>query len=210
MTHDHDKQKLPQREVKRKAILSAAKELFLDVGFGAASMDAITQKAGVSKPTVYNHFGNKENLFGAIIKDRCHNLLSSLEESEVPSNDLELTLRKTAEHFLGLIMSEPVLALYRVVIAEASRFPELALVFYENGPGQTTENFARYLSEQSEQGKLDISNPTKAAEQFFSLLSGHVHMRALLGIASHGDAPDIENHITMAIETFLRANRPRS
>ncbi len=203
------KQKLPQREVKRKAILTAAKELFLHDGFGAASMDAITQKAGVSKPTVYNHFGNKESLFGAIIKDQCHDLLASLKESEAPSNDLELTLRKTAEHFQGLIMSEPILALYRVVMAEAPRFPELAHVFYENGPGQTTENFANYLSEQSKHGKLDIPDPTRAAEQFFSLLSGHVHMRALLGIKSPGDSSKLEDHIANTIETFLRAYRPR-
>ena len=194
--------------MKRSVILKAATEVFLDVGFGAASMDVITKKAGVSKPTVYNHFGNKEKLFGAIIREQCHDLLFSLEDSEVPSNELELTLRKTAEHFLGLVMSEPILALYRVVIAEASRFPELAHVFYENGPEQTTENFAHYLCEQSEEGKLDISDYMRAAEQFFSLLSGHVHIRALLGIEPHNEA-EMENHINDTVDIFLQIYKRR-
>jgi len=210
MTQAHEKQDLPQREVKRDAILTAAVEVFLSVGFGATSMDSITQKAGVSKATVYSHFGNKQKLFGAIIKARCHDLLIPLQTSEIQSSDLELTLRRVADHFMDMVINESILALYRVVIAEASRFPELARVFYENGPGQTTENFAHYLSEQTERGQLEIPDPTRAAEQFFGLLIGYVHVRALLGILSHRDASDMENHITSAIETFLRAYRPRS
>ncbi len=203
-----EKQQLPQREMKRNAILTAAIEVFLSVGFSAASMDTIAQRAGVSKPTVYSHFGNKQKLFGAIIETQCHDLLIPLQASKIGANDLELTLHRIADHFMGLIMNESILALYRVVIAEAFHFPELAHVFYENGPGQTTQNFAHYLSEQTECGQLDIPDPTSAAEQFFSLLSGHVHIRALLGVESQSKALDMASHITNAIETFLRAYRP--
>ncbi|MDO9461574.1 MAG: TetR/AcrR family transcriptional regulator [Alphaproteobacteria bacterium] len=210
MAQTHEKQELPQRELKRKAILEAAVEVFLGAGFGLASMDTIAQRAGVSKATVYSHFGNKQKLFGAIIKAQCHDLFTPLQTSEIGGNNLELTLRRIADHFIRLIMNEQILALYRVVIAESSRFPEFAHIFYENGPGQTADNFAPYLSEQTERGLLDIADPRRAAEQFFSLLSGHVHIRALLGVESQFGAVDMDKHITSAIATFLRAYRPRS
>lgn len=210
MAQTQEKPDLPQREVKRKAILTAAVEVFLGAGFGLASMDAIAQRAGVSKATVYSHFGNKQKLFGAIIKALCHDLFTPLQTSETGANNLELTLRRIAEHFLCLIMDAQILALYRVVIAESCRFPEFAHIFYENGPGQTAENFAPYLCKQTELGHLDIADPRRAAEQFFSLLSGHVHTRALLGVESHIEAEEMDKHITSAVATFLRAYRPHS
>ena len=208
MTQTHKKLKLPQSELKRDAILTAAVDVFLGCGFGAASMDSIAQRAGVSKATVYSHFGNKEKLFGAIIKAQCHELLIPLQTADIASTDLELTLRKIADHFMSLVINKAILALYRVVISEASRFPELARAFYKNGPEQTTRNFAHYLAEQAAHGDLEISDPMRAAEQFFSLLSGHVHIRALLGVESGNEVEEMSNHITAAIETFLHTYRP--
>ena len=59
---------------KKELIVAAARKLFASEGFGAISMDAIAAEAGVSKRTVYNHFDNKETLFGEIMIDICHEL----------------------------------------------------------------------------------------------------------------------------------------
>ena len=195
----------PRSEAKRQAILTAATEVFLDLGFGAASMDSVAQRAAVSKATVYKHFGSKEKLFGAIIESRCRALMSPLLTPEIRSNELEATLRAIADRFVDLIMDASALALYRVVIAEAPRFPELARVFYENGPEQAIGNLAGYLSEETERGHLVISDSVGAAEQFFSLLSGYVHVRALLGMGACRPTSDLTDHIAGVVRTFMRA-----
>ncbi|MFJ5138511.1 TetR/AcrR family transcriptional regulator [Streptomyces sp. NPDC088707] len=56
----------PRAARKRQAIVRAARDLFLREGFGVG-MDAIAAEAGVSKVTVYNHFGSKEALFTAVV-----------------------------------------------------------------------------------------------------------------------------------------------
>lgn len=205
MVGTHGKPGRPRSEAKRCAILTAATEVFLELGFGAASMDSVAQRAEVSKATVYKHFGSKEMLFGALIRARCRETLSPLQIPETDANDLEATLRATARRFVGLIMDERAVSLYRVVVAEASRFPELARAFYENGPKQAIGSLADYLCEEAARGHLDIRDPTMAAEHFFSLLSGYVHVRALLGIGRCRQAADLDDHIAGAVDTFMRA-----
>ncbi len=195
----------PRSEEKRSAVLDAATEIFLERGFGAASMDAVAQRAGVSKATVYKHFGSKEQLFGAIVEARCRELLAPLVIPEIRENDPQSTLRAIAERFMDLILDDRALAFYRVVIAQSVRFPELARAFYENGPGRAIKSLADYLAEENARGRLAVSDPIRAAEQFFSLLSGYVHVRALLGMEPYRQAPDLDGHIAGAVETFLRA-----
>jgi len=198
----------PRSAAKRRAILTAGTEIFLELGFGAASMDSVARRAAVSKATVYKHFGSKEKLFAAIIETRCRALISPLLTPEIRSNELEATLRAIADRFVELIMEESTLALYRVVIAEAPRFPELARVFYENGPERAIGSLADYLSEETARGHLEMSEATGAAEQFFSLLSGYVHVRALLGIGACRPSSDLNDHIAGVVGTFLRAFAP--
>ena len=68
---------------KRDAILEAAARVFFESGYAAASMDEIAREAGVSKQTVYSHFGAKEALFGAFIRDNCERLLEPILAPEI-------------------------------------------------------------------------------------------------------------------------------
>jgi len=84
---------------KRAVILEAAKKVFLEVGFGAASMDAIANEAKVSKQTVYNHFGSKEELFAAMVRDTCDSMTMAFAEAARDGNP-ENTLRAIAQRFM--------------------------------------------------------------------------------------------------------------
>ena len=194
-----------QTRLKHDAILDAATVVFLNGGYAQASMDAIALEAGVSKATVYSHFGGKEALFGAIIEAQCRELMSPLLITDLREGNPEDTLRAVADRFMELVMSETALALYRVVMAEAPRFPLLAQAFYENGPARAITSLAAYLSEQADLGRLGISDPATAAEQFFSLLTGYLHVRTVLGIAPSPGAPDLSQHIADTVDIFLRA-----
>jgi TetR/AcrR family transcriptional repressor of mexJK operon len=65
----------PKDQGKGTAILDAAKRLFTMHGFDGASMDQIAAEAGVSKLTVYSHYGDKETLFAAAVKSYCEQQL---------------------------------------------------------------------------------------------------------------------------------------
>ncbi|AIL08763.1 TetR/AcrR family transcriptional regulator [Stenotrophomonas maltophilia] len=65
---------------KRAAILEAAKVLFIEQGYTGVSMDAIAAQAGVSKLTVYSHFGDKETLFSEAVQSKCIAFRSCLPE----------------------------------------------------------------------------------------------------------------------------------
>lgn len=190
---------------KRHEILDAATKVFLRSGYAGASMDEITRTAGVSKATVYSHFAGKEALFGAIIEARCRDLISPLFSGETEREDPEQVLRSVAGRFMDLVLSETALALYRVVMAEAPRFPELARAFYDNGPARAIASLAGYLSGEAERGRLRISAPATAAEQFLGLLTGYLHVRTVLGIAPSPPAPQRAVHIDETVDMFLRA-----
>jgi len=190
---------------KREAIIEAATECFLEAGYGAVSMDAIAHRAGVSKQTIYNHFGSKEDLFGAIIRGWCDQLLTPLLTPEIKAAGIEAALTSVARQFVELLLSPRSLALYRVLIAEAPRFPELGRISYLSGAAPAVDTLAHYLDEQRRTGGLAVQDSRLAAEQFFGMLNGHMQIRALLGIEPSPPPDAVAASIRRAVQTFLCA-----
>lgn len=195
---------------KEQSIIEAATRLFLRHGYGGSSMDAIAQEAGVSKQTIYHHFGSKDALFGAIITQRCDGFIASLISGEAVAKGIEAVLTILARQFLELALSPSSLALHRVMVAEVSRFPELGRAAYQAGAARAVAQLAAYLEEETRRGHLMVEDPRLAAEQFFGTLMGHIHLRALLGIEENPPAEMIERHLHNAIRIFLAAYRPHS
>jgi AcrR family transcriptional regulator len=196
---------LPNR--KEQQILGAAGALFMAQGYGATSMDAIARKAGVSKATLYARFRDKEDLFAAIISAACRRHAESLSGPEIEQGDVGAALRRMARDFLMLLLSPQAGAIYRIVIAEGPRFPELGRVFYESGPRRTLDRLASYLRHADAQGLLRIAEPRSAAEQFAGMLKGDLHLRHLLGLAETPKAAELDRLVDGAVGAFLRAYR---
>lgn len=189
---------------KHDVICDAARRVFLRDGY-RASMDLVAAEAGVSKQTVYNHFGSKEGLFRAIIGACSEEFLTVLVEREPGRRDPGETLRQLGARFLGFVLDPASLALHRMLVAEAPRFPDLAAEVYGAGPGQAVRRLAAYLEQQHRRGTLVVPDPVLSAEQFLSSLMGHVHFRALLGVAEPS-AAEVERAVNHAVATFLRAH----
>ncbi len=171
------------KQAKTEKILDAALQTFLESGYGAASVDVITTRAGVSKATVYTRFPSKQDLFAAVIERECKDCAERMTLAEVsPAPDLALALHRIADTLLDIILLPQNLAIQRLVIAEWPRFPELGRVFYESGPLGTLDNLATFLQRESERGQLCIHDATAAAQHFISLLRGDIQIRALLGV----------------------------
>jgi len=192
---------------KQDAILEAAAEIFLEQGFGSASMDEIARRAGVSKATVYSHFESKPALFGAIVQHRCQQTLSDML-TELSDRPVEETLTSLGRQFLDVLLMPGSLPLYRVVLAEAPRFPELGRIFYEAGPDRCATALAAYLAALNERGLLTVADARCAAEQFLGAVLGQIHIRMLLGVAADPPSPaERERFVAAAVFTFLAGHR---
>ncbi|SFH85861.1 transcriptional regulator, TetR family [Pseudomonas guineae] len=197
----------PKDLAKRKAILEAAKALFLSNGYDGSSMDAIAAEAGVSKLTVYSHFTDKEKLFAEAIKSKCEEQLPQLLfelSDEVP---VEQALLSIGSGFSELINSRESLELHRVMVTLAAQGSQLSKVFYEAGPEAVLHGMAELLRQADLAGKLRVADPLSAADQFFCLIKGGVNFRLLIGCGEALQGTAAEAHVRDAVNVFLRAYR---
>jgi TetR/AcrR family transcriptional repressor of mexJK operon len=192
----------PRSSAKHEAILDAARSVFLEMGYAAASMDAVAARAGASKATIYAHFRGKDVLFAAVISRRCEEIfiLDAPEESE----DARATLTAIAQRLMGVLLSPDALGIFRVVVAESPRQPDLVRAFYEAGPAAGKAAIAAMLAELDRKGKLVIPDPIVAADLFVGMLRSDVFMRALLGLPPAPPRTP-EATIASAVETMMRA-----
>lgn len=189
---------------KRDAIIQAGARVFMEQGFESANMDEVARLANVSKATIYSHFDGKQDLFGAIITGRCQAMIPMIEAAALGDQPPAEALRTIGRQFLDLLLSKGPLSLYRVVLAEAARFPALGRAFYQSGPDKVAGALADYLARQHEAGVLDVPNPRVSAEQFFGMVLGQAHVRVLLGVTESVPAPDERGEIVeLAVRTFL-------
>lgn len=190
---------------KKQSVLKAALRLFLEQGYGPTSMDAIAREACVSKATLYAHVKNKEELFAAIVVSLIASHAANFPVFETGHDDVRAELLRFARDHVALLLSEEGAALYRVVIAEAPRFPELGRAFFQNGPAIRYAALVEYLTHASERGLLRIDDPRLAAGEFVSMVGGTLHLRAML--SQEILAAEQEAVVEHAVETFLRAYR---
>jgi AcrR family transcriptional regulator len=189
-------------------ILDAAGAVFCEQGYGAASVDAIAKRANVSKATLYAHFDSKDELFAAVVASACRQFSEGLEGVDLDRLPVKEALREMARSFMALILSARSLAIRRVVIAEAPRFPELGRIFYESGPKIVRRQLAGYLARAALRGQLDITDPEIAAQHFLEMSKGSLDMCRLLSVPE--EAPqDVDAVIDSAVEVFWRAYKPQ-
>jgi TetR/AcrR family transcriptional repressor of mexJK operon len=173
---------------KRRVVLEAATALFLRHGYLGTSMDQIAAYAGVSKPTVYKFFADKEHLFGEIVLgtlDRAAEPFQAELAGLAETADLDGELRRLARRYLATVMQPPVLQLRRLVIGASHQLPGLAEEYYERAPERTMRALAGTFARLADRGLLAITDPSAAAAQFAFLVLG----RALDKSLFCGDEP---------------------
>jgi AcrR family transcriptional regulator len=186
---------------KRASIMSAAGEIFLRDGFSAASMEAIAALAQVSKATLYSHFGSKGELFRSVVEARREMAIEAKLHPELLPEDPVSGLQRIAEVFCDLLYSPEILALYRLIMAEAYRQPELGKIFIEAGPAPTHRLVSAYLARLDRLGKLTVPDPEQTAELFLGMLRGKGHALAVLGLPEERPRAKL---ITAAVEGMVR------
>ncbi|KRE00681.1 TetR family transcriptional regulator [Bosea sp. Root670] len=192
-----------QSSMRREALLRAAAEEFFERGYVATSIDAIIQRAGGSKRNIYNEFGNKEGLFLALVEANADAALASLELDEVDSRDLRETLTKFGLHLLAVYMSPTLIGIYRTIVTEATRFPDLAKSFYERGPGRTTLRLAVVLETAKERGEIKSDDTLRLAGHFVGMIRDNLHLQVILGLRAPPSVAEAREAVVSAVEVFL-------
>jgi TetR/AcrR family transcriptional regulator, mexJK operon transcriptional repressor len=191
-------------DAKRRAILRGAKAVFLSAGFEGANMDAVATRAGVSKMTVYRHFGSKEDLFAGVITE-LGNMIVAEDLERIFAERPEEALRRFARKMIDIVFDPDTIELHRIVIAECRRFPKLGRFFYASGPQVCIDVLARYLKRNSANPRFRVVEPVRTAEEFLELLRGYGHLRVLLRLDKALTPLEIERRIEGAVRHVLQA-----
>lgn len=190
-------------------ILQGAREAFLELGYEGTSVDDIARRAGVSKPTLYVHFGDKRAVFTAVVKRECEAHAKQIFEIAPEPGHVGEALLSIATHYIAFLLTPSTQDIFRVAVAESQRFPDLGRAFYDSGPGLGGERLAAFLRVAVERKELAIEDVNLAAHQFTELCRADLFYRRLL----RGDAPDereMKRVARSAVDMFLRAYRAPS
>ena len=168
-------------------------------------MDAVARTARVSKATVYAHFRSKSDLFAAIVAQVAGRLtgeIHSVMEARLP---LRQALMRIGTEFLEVLVDPERVRIFRMMVAETDRFPELGRVFYRAGPLVMQDCLASFLAEAAAEGKLVIEDSGLAARQLLSLIKSDLHLRCLFDSGTRPSSAECERQVAAAVETFLKA-----
>lgn len=200
----------PKDLSKGAAILEAAKRLFLEQGYEGVSMDQIAADAGVSKLTVYSHFGDKEALFGEAVKAYCEQQLPNALFTDCAGLPVRECLLEIGNAFVAMVMSPGAVAGHRILCTPQMAASSVPQMFWEAGPRRVQQNFADLLARKVESGELAIDDVARASSQFFVLLKGDLHAQHVFGCpGAAGDARTLQRHVAETVDMFLRAYASR-
>jgi AcrR family transcriptional regulator len=202
--------RIPDPQGKVGQILTAARELFLNAGYGNTSMDAVAKHAGVSKSTLYAHFENKEQLFGAVVgtvRQRLHDALTSVSTTD--ERDISKMLCQIGTQFMHHVTEPSSLTIFRVVIGELNTFPELGREMYQSGQIVIGGLMAEFFRQWTDAGLLAVEDPWLAARQFLALVKGDLQFRCLCDIEQHPTEAEIKRNIETAVAMFLAYYGPK-
>jgi TetR/AcrR family transcriptional regulator, mexJK operon transcriptional repressor len=187
----------------RERILQVATELFLEEGYGSTSIESVAARAGVSKRTFYDRFGDKAALFAAVV----HRIIDEIRPpASVPllaGPNLPEILRRLAGLILKAALSPQAIALHRLVTGESSRFPELArAVENDGGQAEATALIGGLLSRELPKIKLSPGDQVFAAQQFIYMVVTLPQRRAI-GFGTPMTPAELDSWADRVVTLFL-------
>jgi len=193
----------PIDTAKRDAIVAAASRAFFEHGFAAASIEQIAAEAGVSKVTIYSHFGDKRGLFTAAVECECGRMRSHFSIDAGCTGTLREHLMTIGEAMVAFLSRPEMIQFDRRIAAETESEPEVGEAFLSAGPRRMIEAFSRFLRAMSEAGEVEIKDCELAAEQFASMCKGMGDLERRYGQPT--DPQRDKERIAGAVDVFCAA-----
>ena len=186
---------------KRAEILHAARPILFRDGLGGATLDRVAAEGGIAKMTLYRHFPSKEALFEGLVTAMCEYMREGLENAPSAGIGKPAATRLADElrAFTSALLEPDALALYRLIVAEGWRFPDLARAFDQSGMRVIRQRIARIL----ETGGVPAGQSKQLAGEVVALALGDAYQRAALGIVEEGDGEAFAQQIKAAVRHGL-------
>jgi TetR/AcrR family transcriptional repressor of mexJK operon len=192
-------------------IVATARQLFLERGYDATSLDDVAAISGVSKTTVYNNFADKQALFSAVVLGVTANAEQILAELIRQLNGpapVGERLTAIGRQLASGVLNPAVVQLRRLAIAEALRFPELVTSYWQRGPAQTITLLTEAFTAMDAAGELSCPDPTAAAVLFAYAIVAPGQDQALLQPNTTQTAAELDAHVGTVVTAFVRAYAP--
>ncbi|SIS88309.1 TetR/AcrR family transcriptional regulator [Insolitispirillum peregrinum] len=193
---------LTRGESRRQAMLAAATELFLEKGFEHTTLSDIVSRSKGSRSTLYEQFGNKEGLLRAMIEDVTSDIWAVIVPDESPLPFTEEALITLARRFVTAAMSPRAVAVFRILVTEGPRMPEMALFFLERGP-RTIERLLAERFAEALRDRKTVGTPQQLAQVFIGGVMGVFHSYKVVGQYTDDIESKMNTHIPTAVRLFL-------
>jgi TetR/AcrR family transcriptional regulator, mexJK operon transcriptional repressor len=191
----------------RERILTAATELFLAEGYGSTSIEAVAARARISKRTLYDRFEDKAALFAAAVHEVIEHNRPPPEVPLIEGAALPDMLRRLAQFILHAALAPEALAVYRLVHAEAARFPQLArAVEGDAGSREAVTLIGNLLAREIAHSKLALTDREFAATQFIFMVMTIPRRRAI-GYGTPMTAAELDTWAGKVVGLFLDGYR---
>lgn len=197
------RQESAQDDDRRRAILAAAGEVFLGMGYANTTIDEVIRRVGGSKRTLYQYFDSKETLFAAVVDEVVGEIVRPLPEIGSSKLGLRDTLLFLATQHMTVVLSDRHVALMRLVAAESSRIPEVGRTYYEHAPARGHAKLRSYFEQQRRKGLMNISDIPRAADYFWGMLLHHGTLRRLYHVVEAPSPDQVVADCASLVDTFL-------
>ena len=196
----------PANEALGQTIVDAARELFVELGFQATTLDKVAQRAKISKLSIYRHFENKEALFSAAIAAGCHQLFAPQTLPEGVDCSVEDQLMAVGSLLLRTLLRSDVRSVEAMVMADRTN-KSLSKLHYEAGPAHVIAQIEALLRQLHAKAVLNVPDPLRSARLFAALFKGSdLLMIARFDEARAEDDNEIESYCRSAVAMFIAAH----
>ncbi|MEM8944821.1 MAG: TetR/AcrR family transcriptional regulator [Planctomycetota bacterium] len=162
-------------------IIEAATQRFLTDGYDGTNLEDVASDSGVTKPTVYSHFGSKQALLIAITEAHVSDRASVVSSALATTGNTHEDLKKFASVFLQRLQSEEAQCWHHLALSQAREHPEVGKAIFASGPARVLGAVTEYIKNETKAGRLTCKSPDVAAEQFLGMLIGLNSIRTMTG-----------------------------
>jgi TetR/AcrR family transcriptional repressor of cmeABC operon len=202
---DSSAEEVPTRGTKRRdRLLQAGTDEFVKEGYEGASLRRIIKRAGGSSDTLYQYFGDKRGLFMACAEKLCSNFMAGYDFDLDGKLSPEAALYEFSVSYLRCFLSPAVLEMWRMMIAEARRFPDLGPMMMSRGYDRIAGALSNYLRRQTELAKLAVTDCDLAAHQFIGMIHSHQHQRQLVLFEAEPSEAQVSRWMKICVHVFCR------
>ncbi len=184
-------------------LVDIAAAMFMERGFDGTTVDAVAEAASIGKATLYARYRDKGELFVAVFRRQIDRWLADTA-SDVPAagERVEDVLLAMGRRMVAAALTPEAVAIKRIVMAQATRFPDIALLVHREGWQRSNASVAAVLAHFASDGQIAVTDGELAADLFLSLILGRQTRLAMLGIVT--DLEQVDRHLQAGVALFVR------